>query len=215
MIIAIAHQKGGCSKTTLALNLAVELHASDCFDLDLTKGGTTGISFLNQLRSNAGFKKLNITPIRTKEDLIKGIESDTDKKIIIMDLGGLDSDVNRIALAYADIVITPANDSALEIGGLIEFSRMLTEISASTGKEINAHIIAARTNHSRKKWQAFEDVCSKRANLVFTGLSMPLYIDYVEALVTGQSVVEYNKNCNAASHMIRIVNHIKSILLPN
>lgn len=212
MLIAIAHQKGGCSKTTLAINLAVELEVTDCFDLDQAKGGTTGISFLSKLREKAGHSNLNVVPVNNKSELTKIIESDSDDKLIIMDLGGLDSDVNRIALAYADLVITPASDSSLEIGGLVEFSRMLGEISKQTGHEIKAHVIAARTNYARKSWPSLEGVCANNPNLIFSGLAMPLYVDFVDASAEGQSVVEYNKKGKAAKHMLSVVKYIKNIL---
>ncbi|MGR6782638.1 ParA family protein [Moritella viscosa] len=212
MIVAVAHQKGGCSKTTLAINIAVELNVSDCFDLDLAKGGTTGISWLAKLRENAGHKKLQVTPINHKEDLIKAIESDHDEKIMIMDLGGLDSDVNRIALAYADLVITPANESSLEVGGLIEFSRMIKEVDSLTGRDIKIHVIAARTHYAKKKWDSLTNTCSKRDNLIFSGISMPQYTDYADSLAEGQTVLEYNAKGNAAKHMRVILEYIKNAL---
>lgn len=211
MLIAVAHQKGGCSKTTLAINLAIEMNVTDCFDLDLAKGGTTGISFLSKLRKAAGHPILNVTPINNKNDLMKCIAADSDDRLMIMDLGGLDSDVNRIALAYADLVITPASDSSLEIGGLVEFSRMLEEIGKHAGHEITAHVIAARTNYARKKWPVLESICSKHSNLIFSGVAMPLYVDFVDASAEGQSVVEYNPKGNAAKHMLNVIKHIKSI----
>lgn len=212
MLITIAHQKGGCSKTTLAINLAVELKVTNCFDLDLAKGGTTGISFLSKLREKAGHSNLNVVPVNNKSELTKIIESDSDDKLMIMDLGGLDSDVNRIALAYADLVVTPASDSALEIGGLAEFSRMLSQISDQAGHEIKAHVIAARTYHSRKSWPSLEGVCANHPNLVFSGVAIPSYVDFIDASSEGQSVVEYDKKGKAAKHMITVVNYIKNTL---
>ena len=148
MLIAVAHQKGGCSKTTLAFNLAVELKATHCYDLDFAKGGTTGLSFLDKLRQKSGHDCLNVTPLHTKNELISVVESDSEEQLIILDLGGLDSDINRVALAYADLIVTPANDSALEIGGLTEFARILADISKQTGNEVLGHVVAARTNYA-------------------------------------------------------------------
>lgn len=212
MLIAIAHQKGGCSKTTLSLNLAVELNASHCYDLDLAKGGTTGLTFLSKLRAHAGHPGLHVTPIHSKDELVQIIESDTDDQVLILDLGGLDSDLNRIAIAYADLLITPANDSALEVGGLSEFSRILNEISEQTKTDIVAHVIAARTNYARKHWPALSGICAQHENLVFSERPMPLYVDYADALGEGQGITEYRPKSNAAKYMRDIAKYIKSVL---
>lgn len=215
MIIAIAHQKGGCSKTTLALNLLIALDRTQGFDLDAAKGGTTGLSFLAAIRQKYKHSKINVVPITNNDELSKVIESDSDDSIMIMDLGGLDSDINRVALAYADLVITPASDSMLEIGGLVEFSRMLDEISIQTNQEIKAHIIAARTNPSRKKWIALNDICNKYSNLIFADIAMPSYVDYIEASAQGLSVTEFNNNSKAAKYIYEIAAYIKNKLEKN
>jgi chromosome partitioning protein len=212
MLIAVAHQKGGCSKTTLAFNLAVELKATHCYDLDFAKGGTTGLSFLDKLRQKSGHDCLNVTPLHTKNELISVVESDSEEQLIILDLGGLDSDINRVALAYADLIVTPANDSALEIGGLTEFARILADISKQTGNEVLAHVVAARTNYARKQWPTLSAICEQHESLVFSQVAIPLYVDFSDSLSEGLSVSEYNQHGNAALHMQQVIKYIKNIL---
>ena len=212
MLIAVAHQKGGSSKTTLAINLAVELGAQACYDLDLAKGGTTGLMFLDQLRQRSGHNSLNVTAVHSKNELVSVIESDSDDRINIMDLGGLDSDLNRVAIAYADLIVTPANDSALEIGGLTEFARILAEITKQTGSSSVAHVIAARTNYARKQWPSLTAICEQHENLQFSGTALPLYVDFADSISEGLSVCEFNPDGNAAAHIRQVVKYIKNIL---
>ena len=212
MLIAVAHQKGGSSKTTLAINLAVELNAQACYDLDLAKGGTTGLMFLDQLRQRCGRNSLNVTAVHSKNELVSVIESDSDDRINILDLGGLDSDMNRVAIAYADLIVTPASDSALEIGGLTEFARILAEITKQTGSSSVAHVIAARTNYARKQWPSLTAICEQHENLQFSGTALPLYVDFSDSLAEGLSVCEFNPDGNAAAHMRQVVKYIKNIL---
>lgn len=55
--------------------------------------------FLDQLRQRSGHNSLNVIAVHSKSELISVIESDSDDRISILDLGGLDSDINRVAIA--------------------------------------------------------------------------------------------------------------------
>lgn len=211
MLIAIAHQKGGTSKTTLAFNLAIALEADQCFDLDSDKGGTTGLSMLAALRQHYKHPDLNVTSVHTKEELVEAIQSDTDEAITIMDLGGLDSDINRIALAYADLIISPANDSILEIGGVVEFSKILSEISKDIDRKLTAHIIAARTHHASKSWPDIENACDATENMMFSGVALPSYSDFSHSFAKGLSVSEFKPNSNATKRVKEIATYIKKL----
>ena len=168
--------------------------------------------FLDQLRQRSGHNSLNVTAVHSKNELVSVIESDSDDRISILDLGGLDSDINRIAIAYADLIVTPASDSALEIGGLTEFARILAEISSQMGGSVLAHVVAARTNYARKQWPSLSAVCEQHENLQFSGAALPLYVDFSDSLSEGLSVCEFNPGGNAAAHMRQVVTYIKNIL---
>lgn len=85
-------------------------------------------------------------------------------------------------MPYADVIVTPASDSALEIGGLAEFARILAEITKQTGSPAVAHVIAARTNYARKQWPSLTAICEQHDNLQFSGTSLPLYVDFSDSL---------------------------------
>ena len=120
--------------------------------------------------------------------------------------------MNRVAIAYADLIVTPASDSALEIGGLTEFARILAEITKQTGSSSVAHVIAARTNYARKQWPSLAAICEQHENLQFSGTALPLYVDFSDSLAEGLSVCEFNPSGNAAAHMRQGVKYIKNIL---
>jgi len=49
-------------------------------------------------------------------------------ELILIDSGGFDSDLNRIAIIGADLVITPVSNNLIEIYGLEAFKKILQEL---------------------------------------------------------------------------------------
>jgi chromosome partitioning protein len=85
--IAIAHQKGGVGKSTLAANLAVYLDAA-AIDLDYQQS----VSLFSQSREEAGLKPIKIVKIKNRLELDKALIGNG---LIVIDCGGFDSDINR------------------------------------------------------------------------------------------------------------------------
>ena len=121
MIINIAHTKGGVGKSTLATNLAVEMNCP-ILDLDMQKSSY----FFNELRE---LPKLTIFKAKTRDEL-KLLEpyAGDKKKHIIVDSGGMDNDLNRLSLVYADLILTPISTSQIELFGLENFRLILKEL---------------------------------------------------------------------------------------
>ena len=107
-IIVVAHQKGGVGKSTIASNLAVDLakiYDVDVLDLDMQKS----LSYFNTLRNDSA--KLNIKYAKNFKEVAAIINNN--QKLLIIDVGGFDSDLNRAAILGADLVITPVSDSTI------------------------------------------------------------------------------------------------------
>lgn len=146
--IAIAHNKGGTGKTTTAVQLADAIGIHRIADIDIHKG----LSVINNLRSEN--IKWEITDTSTKEKLADSIALNDKLGSLLIDCGGFDSEMTRVAIALADLVITPANDDITEQLGLASFNRTLSDISNITGNKIIAHVLMTRTHPSRKNFDA-------------------------------------------------------------
>ena len=165
MIITIAHHKGGVGKTTVSVNTAEELQPDLIIDLDTHNS----IAELNRLRAEPfNVEKLSSEEMeykQSKKKLIDLLSQSEQGKTILVDCGGFDSGLTRIAIAAADIVITPANDHSTEIIGLQRFQKTLAELSAKANRKIIAHVLIYKNHINRKNFDEFREVINKRANL--------------------------------------------------
>lgn len=188
-IIVIAHQKGGVGKSTIAANLATELakeFSVRVVDLDLQKS----LTYYNNLRGSANLEKLNIISVASTNELKTLINNN--RELLIIDAGGYDSDINRVAITGADVVITPVSDSGIELVGLLAFRSILRDIRKHRpdliAKLLLNKIHARAGNSSLNEIFAFVD-----NNPEFERLNSILRdrIDYKRSFDVGKSVVEY------------------------
>jgi len=142
MIINFSHQKGGTGKSTIAYNLA-EAYENMSFkttilDLDIQD---TCLEY-NSLRDTP---KTNIVNIREDAQLIAAIENASEDEIIIIDSGGFDSSLTRLAIIGADINITPIADKVSEILAITKkYSKILKEIEEATQESITTYVLLNR-----------------------------------------------------------------------
>ena len=118
----IAHQKGGVGKTTIAGNLAIELSRAQTvriIDLDTHQ-------LLTAYLSKHDHKNIVMCSPGNKEELIKELKKE--EGVLLVDVGGFDSDLSRYCILYASTVITPCSDSEVEIRGLLSFQGIIQEL---------------------------------------------------------------------------------------
>lgn len=83
--------------------------------------------FINALSDN---QKIEVLQPETASDLIEIISNHTG--YLIIDVGGFDTDINRIAMSRANKILVPISESATEIIGFKTFEAILGEIDATS-----------------------------------------------------------------------------------
>jgi chromosome partitioning protein len=125
--IIIAHTKGGVGKSTLAWNLAHSLHAAGevvrIVDLDFQQT----LFFINALNEKP---IIEVLQPQTADELLNIFEDN--HGYLIVDLGGFDSDINRIAMSKADKILIPVSSSVTEIIGFQTFKAILEDIDTTS-----------------------------------------------------------------------------------
>ncbi|MDR3030963.1 MAG: division plane positioning ATPase MipZ [Holosporales bacterium] len=155
-IIVFGNQKGGTGKSTLAMHLVVSLLAKGykvaTIDVDARQG-----TFSRYIENRERTKQNNpeiLTPVHTtvfdsKTDLISSMEKEnfenfsdiidrlTDFDYIVIDTPGSDSNLSKIAHSFADIIITPMNESFIDLDLLVKIKELETnDLTPSTYAEM-------------------------------------------------------------------------------
>ena len=209
-IITVAHQKGGVGKSTIALNLAVELakkYPLTVIDLDYQKS----LTIFNEHRKEKGLQELTIVSADDEKSLMHII--DKTQGYTLIDSGGFDSDLNRIALIGADLIITPLSNNLIEIYGLEAFKRILQELR--NGKfSTKAHILLNNIYPSTTK--AINEITQYISNnqeyfKMFTTILRRRSL-FAKSFEEGKSVIEMSSKSKAAIELQNLIKEIETIL---
>lgn len=127
MIILIASQKGGCGKSTIAVNLSAWL-ANQNRDVVLVDSDrqSTSANWANDRIENVNLKKVNCVQ---KYDNIRDTLLDLAKRyeFVVVDAAGRDSREMRTGLLASDILVVPFRCSQPDLDTLPYMKRVITE----------------------------------------------------------------------------------------
>jgi len=207
MLISIAHTKGGVGKSTIALNLAIQLQDEyniEIVDLDFQQT----VSYTNRLRDKA----LKVKSFDSLKKLEKYILNDNNNRISIIDVGGFDSDINRMAIIMSDIVITPVSDGATEILGLIRFEKILDEISKTMNENIKTMVLINNIDPKKRKLDDLIDYIKENKHFNLFKTVLRRRADYGKALDKGLGVIEYDKKSKASKEFISFSKEVEKTI---
>ena len=208
-IITIAHQKGGTGKSTISLNLAVELSKKydlEVIDLDYQKS----LTIFNETRKEKNLEPLNIVNITTQKELINYLK--TTNKMVLIDSGGFDSDLNRLSILGANLVITPVSSNLIEIYGLEVFKNILKEmkeVEPSIKSNILLNNIDPKAIKSISEMKQYIENNNEYFNLLDSIIRRRS--DFAKSFEIGKSVVEMNVNSKAAQELNSLMYNIETI----
>jgi len=149
--IVVANQKGGTGKSTVAINLAIALHASyggyvSLIDTD-TQSLTT--SKFNDIRNTVEFdeayKPLLSIYNKPNSNEIENIINKS--QMIVVDTGGFNTITTKAFIATADVVLIPINLSGVEMDTLVDFASTIQKILKATGSAPKLMIVPTRIHH--------------------------------------------------------------------
>lgn len=187
--IVFAHQKGGVGKSTLSFNTAAYLEMIEgkrtiLVDLDVQATATN----LNFLRTANGIKPLTVEQVTNEKRLIEITQSDFD--YVIIDAGGFDAGINRIAIAISDAIIVPATTKITEIFGLGKFTEILEEIEAKTKSGLKAMVVLNNLHPSTRDVKIIQDLCDESPRLELAKSVIKSRAAFAAALAFGLCIFE-------------------------
>lgn len=196
-VICIANSKGGTGKTTITLNLIHHLTPDFIIDLDIHKG----LSDINRLGGD-----LVIHRTQDKDELLEWLGSDD--KLIVVDTGGFDSTLNRIALSQADFILTPTSDDPSDQLRLLDFDKTMAAVSNMVNESLTAHVVLNRVHHSRRSFDDFDLLMSKLKHMTRIKHVIPQSAALPKAAFKGQPV----KSGTIAADFSKLAKEIKKKL---
>lgn len=208
MIINIAHTKGGVGKSTLATNLAVEL-TLPILDLDMQRSSF----FFNEIRKDAGYPEMKVFYAQSDEEMAflsdyKGNR----KKHIIVDSGGMDNNLHRLAILYADIILTPIGLSQIELLGLQNFYSILEEANDNSILAKEYVILNQVNSRSKKEIDGIKELIKKEFGLKVLNSMISSRKIFKDAFSEGKSVVEKQSKSSSAEEINSLCEEIKKLL---
>ena len=211
MIVLYSHQKGGVGKSTLAINHA---YFKGCSIIDLDSQNSSML--FNQLRKMNDMKSIECytaDTINEFNDLVKDYKANKENMIVI-DSGGYDSEINRLALISADIIITPVGASQIELFGLQKFRNILNDASDATGTNVKTHVLINNVDsRSKKKISELREYIEKNEKY-FNLLESVIHtrVDFKNAYGDGLTVKELDKESKATQEIKSLTKEIDNII---
>ena len=140
------------------------------------------------------------------------IRGDNEKRISIIDVGGFDSDMARVAIASADLIITPVSDKNFELLGIKTFEKTLQAISAAIDDTVIVKVLLNNLNPKKSKLDDLIVFLSKSSHFELLDSVLRTRADFDRSVGVGKNVIEFDKDSKAAKEIKSLIKEVIYIL---
>ena len=207
MILTVSHQKGGVGKSTLAYNIAVELSKImkvERIDLDVQQT----ISAYNNLRKMMSQEPIPVKIFTHDKEFVDYINEVDEETVVIVDSGGFDSSLNRIAILASDFLLTPVSTEFTEILGLEKYQSILSQLEQLSKQKIITNVVLNKVNPNQKNFIDIEEFINSSSNFNLMDAIIRRRVDFANSVAYGFTVVELDKSSDSSKELELLLNEI-------
>jgi chromosome partitioning protein len=207
MILTVSHQKGGVGKSTLAYNIAVELSKImkvEMIDLDVQQT----ISAYNNLRKMMSQQPVPVKIFTHDKEFVDYINEVDEETIVIVDSGGFDSSLNRIAILASDFLLTPVSTEFTEILGLEKYQSILSQLEELSNQKIITNVVLNKVNPNQKNFIDIEEFVNSSSNFKLMNAIIRRRVDFANSVAHGFTVVELDKSSDSSKELELLLKEI-------
>ncbi|GAA8806081.1 ParA family protein [Helicobacter pylori] len=197
MIITIANEKGGSGKSTLCLNLCVQLLLDKKDIAALDTDSQKSLEVFNNIRSETSLP--NFTLFNRIGNITDTLKQMTDKyEYILINTKGENSKESQRAMLLSDWVLIPTTPSQLDTAVLLDMLERIRDIQA-LNENLKACIVMNRipTIPTLKEKKALIDFINQNnanESVFLMDNILSERIAYKRSVSEGMGVMEYNDN---------------------
>jgi chromosome partitioning protein len=188
MIITVGNTKGGCGKSTIAVNLAVEFAKTRSVLLVDSDVQASSMSFRAK-REKDDIQSIAINTPTLHRDL----KALNENKIVVVDVGGRDSAIFRSAILAADLLVIPVLPSLYDVWALEDTLSVLAEARVYK-EDLKAYILLnqllANTWLAKDVTEHVQDLKSKHDVKLMDAMLYSRQV-YKNCIAAGLGVTEY------------------------
>ena len=208
-VITLANQKGGCGKSTIVLNLAIELASQGkrviVFDTD-PQG-----SCHETIAARSDGKMPGLKVVMVYENLYQAIETcDGEYNFAIIDTPPHDNEVVTVATVCSDLIIIPVQDSPLDIRSTKTTVDLIHQ-ARELNPDLMAYFLLSRIQVNSVMARELSEVLKATYQFDILDTKIANRMAYKYSLIYGQSVSEFSEKDHSAKEIQSLAKEIVSI----
>jgi chromosome partitioning protein len=194
VIITLGSHKGGCSKSTLTVNVAAELARQGRRVLVVDSDPNSSASRWIAYREQHSPERPPVTGIQKRGDLKNTlVDLDRGYDIVLVDTGGFDSQELRSAAIASHLLITPVRPSSMDTDTLPHFAEVITAVrDYNPGLVVRALFTQVPTNDRGRALDDGKGVLADYPEFPLFDTVMRMRSAYSTVNPLGRGVVEWN-----------------------